>query len=232
MQTSHKTEMTRLKNSYENKIERYVKDLECETQRSQKLQDGLVVLDNQTNQLQSEQNKALRAYEEKLENLQDGMNKELDKHIQFKLQKNQNIEELTKQLKDVSRELQGKNDEIWAMRHQSELQKSAAKDREFELRAKEGSLQLELKTSLAAKDAEISELKGALSSRWCSSVDRTDSLDREARELSSRVHRPLKKSPYKPSPSKPSPHKPLQSSSGREQPVPPLSMSQLRSSNH
>lgn len=219
MQTDHKTELKRLKISYEKKLEKYDQELECETQRSQKLQDGLIALDNQTNSLQSEQNKALRAYEEKLENLQEGMNQELDKHIKFKLVKNQNIEELTKQLKDLTRELQGKMDQIEAMRHESELQKSASKDREFELRAKEGSLQRELNTALAAKESEIAELQGALSSRYVSSVDRTSELDRETRELSGRVHRPIRESD----------HRPL-SRSERDKAIPPLSMSQLRAS--
>jgi hypothetical protein len=59
------------------------------------------------------------------------MNIELDKHIKFKLEKNQSIEELTKQLRQVTQSLQIKTDELRDLKRDKDRVRTGVKELEM-----------------------------------------------------------------------------------------------------
>lgn len=124
------------------------------------------------------------------------MNEDHEKHLQFKVEKNSNIEQLTKNLRDATQELQLKHEMVEDMQSEIDKGRSGMMDLNNQLNAKENQLQhqaMDLASSRAQKEAEIDNLKGLLSRTYNESIEQVKKakmLDRETQELSRQIRRP------------------------------------------
>lgn len=172
----------------EAKLEDREHKLKAERERSEEMRRQMSALEDQADSLQQQHNKALSSFEDQVSRLESSLRIEQDKQVKLRLDKTTELEQLSRQLRETSREVDTRTEKLSSV----EKENLDLRSRLSEIEQNLSSQAQEFSQLSFQKERELMSLRELLTKSYTETLDpvrRAKELDRETQELTKQVRR-------------------------------------------
>jgi len=203
LEANHREEMSNLLSVCENDVRKLEVTVTDEADRNEDLRSQLRKLEEERKRLQESYLHQIANLEKKQEELNDATRGDQEKYLQYKMEKNAEIENLSRQLRELSRELALKNDVVDELTKEKDILRQRFRESQLQVEVKNSHMdmqQREIHKTRNVKDKEIEELQSLLIKSYRSvhgnmdNIKMASKLDAETQALTRQVRSSMRES--------------------------------------